>query len=111
MFHSSKKPPVQLTQNYLWNSKIVYGKPVNIWFQFENCDLWKAGKLTSPDGIVFYEAAFLANDAFYFMIYLFGSPDEAKEFSCTISVKTKNGEKFIYIGEVMEFHSEADEIQ
>ena len=32
----------------------------------------------------------------YFWVYIFGSPHEAKNYACTLSVNGKNGNKFTY---------------
>merc|ERR1712080_758217 len=62
------------------------------------------------DGDLFFQADYSAKYAFNFVIYFFGSPDEAKEFSCTISVANKDGEKFTYTGKVHTLDEKVDDI-
>merc|ERR1712080_32173 len=67
-------------------------------------------KITSTDGDAFYEVSYLKNNAFHFMIYLLGSQDEAKKFSCKISVTNKDGEKFAYTGKIHTFDEKYEDI-
>jgi len=71
---------------------------------------WSPRKITSTEGDVFYEVCYLANKACHFMIYLLGSPDEAKKFSCTFSVTNEDGEKIIYTGKIHTLDEKADDI-
>ena len=86
-----------------------------MWYSFENYKIdslkaVKLGKFTVTDGDVFYDAGYFANNAFHYVIYFSGSPDEAKKFSCTISVANKDGEKFTYTGKVHTLDEKADDI-
>ena len=50
---------------------------------------WRPVKITSTYKDMFFEVSYLKYDAFHTIIYLYGSSDEAKKFSCTISVTNK----------------------
>ena len=67
-------------------------------------------KITSTDGDVFYDVGYMVGNAFYYVIYFFGSPEEAKGFSCTISVTNKDGKKFTYTGKVHTFDENKEDI-
>jgi len=67
-------------------------------------------KITSTDGDAFYEVGYIKNKAFYFIIYLMGSSDEAKKFSCKISVSNKDGEEFTYTGKIHTFDEKYEDI-
>merc|ERR1711874_525195 len=67
-------------------------------------------KITSIDGDVFYEVGFKVNNAFRFVIYFLGSPEEAKNFSCKILVTNKDGEEFSYTSKVHTFDERKDDI-
>ena len=66
-------------------------------------------KITSTDGDVFYYVGKFANNAFH-IICLLGPPDEDKKFSCTISVKNKDGEKFTYTGKIHTLDEKREDI-
>lgn len=76
----------------------------------DDCNTWSSRKVTSTDGDIFYESSCIENNAFHLVIYLLGSPDEAKKFTCRISVTNKKGEKFIYIGPIHTFNETIDDI-
>ena len=46
-------------------------------------------KIINTKGDSFYGVGCLTDNAFHFVIYLFGSPEEARQFSCTISASNK----------------------
>ena len=51
--------------------------------------------------LFFFTSACVKNETVYIWLLLLGSPDEAKKYSCTISIKNKiENEKFIYSGRV-----------
>ena len=89
-------------KNDFSEGKITFRKTRTISFNFERLDILSNalhnGKATSPDGDVFFDAGYFANNALHYVIYIFGCPDEAKKFSATISISNKDGEKFIYMG-------------
>ena len=68
-------------------------------FEFDfDCEIGLCER--SLDDHVFYEVVFCHENTFRFWFYLLGSPDEARNFSFSYSVKNKNGEKFMYTGPV-----------
>jgi len=66
-------------------------------------------KIISTDGDVFYDVGFIVNNAFYYVIYFYGSPEEAKNFSWTIFVQV-SGKKFTYTGKVHTLDEKEDDI-
>ena len=66
---------------------------------FRSC-MWNPTKMTSADGAVFFDGGKVVDQTLHFWIYFLGSSYEAKNFSCTMEVKNKNGEKFTYTGPV-----------
>ena len=69
--------------------------------QLDDGDSWRASKMTSACGAVFFTAGYVKNETVYFWLQLLGSSDEAKKYLCTISVKNKIGnEEFNYSGTV-----------
>ena len=60
----------------------------NSFFDF-NSLVFPPEKITNTKGDSFYGVGRLTDNAFYFVIYLFGSPEEARQFSCTISASNK----------------------
>jgi len=67
-------------------------------------------KVTRSDGTVFYEVGCLINNAFHFIIFLIGPPEAAKSFSCSVSVTTNDGEKYLYIGKVHTLDEKKEDI-
>jgi len=68
------------------------------------------GKMTCTDGAVFYRVGMTHNTLLYYWIYFMGSPEEAKNYSCKISVTTKTGDKFSYEGIVNTLDEGKDDI-
>merc|ERR1719273_1149671 len=56
--------------------------------------------MTTTCGAVFFLFAYIENEHLYVWICLLGSSDEAKNFSCSYSMKNEIGEKFTYTGPV-----------
>ena len=52
----------------------------------------------------------MVNNAFHHVIYFFGSPEEAKNFSCTTLVTNKDGEKFTYTGKIHTLDEKKEDI-
>ena len=68
--------------------------------EFENEDSWAPAIMTSTCGSVFFSFTYFENKHLYVWICLLGSSDEAKNFSCSYSMKNEIGEKFTYTGPV-----------
>ena len=70
-------------------------------FTLTGITYWNPAKITSTCEAVFLNSGYVKNNTVYFWLLLLGSSDEAKKYSCTISIKNKIGnEKFIYSGPV-----------
>ena len=66
-------------------------------------------KITNKDGYVFYEASYFLDNTYHFWIYLLGSTSEARNLTCSYSVK--NSElKLDYTGPVHSLDKSRDEI-
>ena len=69
---------------------------------------WYSGKMTSNNGDVFalvakpsWSSSIISIiNGFYTWIWFFGSTEEARNYSCRISIKNKFGHEFIYSGPV-----------
>ena len=76
----------------------------------ENGTSWPPTKWTSTSGAVFFTSGYVENQTFYVWSCLLGSVDEAKKYSCTLSVTNEIGEKFLYSGPVhtldKEYHND-----
>ena len=68
--------------------------------ELEHDDSWPPTKMTTTCGAVFFSLAYIENKHLYVWICLLGSSDEAKNFSCSYSMKNEIGEKFTYTGPV-----------
>ena len=71
---------------------------------------WSPSKLTSSCGAVFFSVGKIVGETFYLWIIFFGSSDEAKKFSCTLSITSKIGEKFNFSGPVTTLDKSYDDI-
>ena len=76
---------------------------------FEGSTFWKLGKITGSDGDVFYAAAYFTNNIFHIFVNYFGSPNEARKFSCTCSIRNMLGEKFLYTGQIQTLDEKKNE--
>lgn len=99
----------------VYSRTLEYGKANEMWYNFEKIKIilpvLGVRKNTSTDGDIFYEAGYFANNAFHYVIYFFGSPDEAKKFSlCTISITKRDGEKFTYTGKIHTLDEKKEDI-
>ena len=61
---------------------------------------WSPSKLIRSCGAVFFSVGKVVREIVYFWVIYFGSSDEAKKFSCTLSITSKIGEKFNFNGPV-----------
>lgn len=93
----------------------------NKWSIAKNCDdldikanvnyyQFHTAKIINTDQDIFYEVCYFVKNAFHTVIYFLGSTDEATKFSCIISVKNEDGEKFLYTGKIHTFDEKADDI-
>lgn len=85
-------------------------KTINFPTQAQKPHYWATGKIVSSDGFMFYDALFLVNNTFHFWVYVLGSSDEAKNFSCAYTVKNMIGETFNYSGPVHTLDESKDDI-
>ena len=71
---------------------------------------WAPAKLTSSCGAVFFSVGKIVRETVYLWIIFFGSSDEAKKFSCTLSITSKIGEEFNFSGPVTTLDKSHDDI-
>lgn len=76
---------------------------------YEGSTYWKLRKITSSDGDVFYVACCFINSIFHVFANYLGSPNEARKFSFTCSIKNNYGEKFLYIGQIQTLDEKKNE--
>ena len=67
-------------------------------------------KITNTDGDEFYLVTRFKDNTFYMWIYFFGCPDDTKNFSCTLSFKSKSGDEFVYHGPVHTLDKGEDDV-
>ena len=71
---------------------------------------WSPSKITRSCGAVFFPVGKIVRETVYLWVIFFGSSDEAKKFSCTLSITSQIGEKFNFSGPVTTLDKFYDDI-
>ena len=75
-----------------------------------NGNFWTPVQLTTSCGAVFFSIGKTVNEIVFVWIIFMGSSDEAKKFSCAISISNQIGQKFLYSGPVQTLDDNSDDI-
>merc|ERR1711962_844545 len=67
-------------------------------------------KIVNTEGDIFYAALYESNYVFYFVLFLVGSPKEAKRYSVKCSVENKDRETSTFTGKVHTLDEKVDDI-
>ena len=75
-----------------------------------NGSFWVPAQLKTSCGNIFFSIGKTFKEIVFLWIIFMGSADEAKKFSCTLSISNQIGQKFIYSGPVHTLDDNFDDI-
>ena len=85
-------------------------KPTSEELGLSNGNYWDPVQLTTSCGAVFFSIGKTVKEIVFVWIIFMGSADEAKKFSCTLSISNQIGQKFLYSGPVHTLDDKRDDI-